>query len=147
VVRLRRDHDLPRHFEACSLATWARWAGWPLAGACCIGGISLVVRAESKTVEGAAALGVLVGVLLVVGLVRCRRYEIVVGRRTLGLSCGPYRHTVPLGSIEKGEARAAGGWRRLYADRELELVTSLGDRRFLVPTRDENELRPALGCE
>jgi hypothetical protein len=42
----------------------------------------------------------------VVHLVRCRRYEIIVGRRTLGLSCGPYRHTVSLGSIEKGEARA-----------------------------------------
>lgn len=59
------------------MATWARWAGWPLAV-----------------------------VLLVVHLVRCRRYEIIVGRRTLGLSCGPYRHTVSLGSIEKGEARA-----------------------------------------
>jgi hypothetical protein len=117
VVRLRRDHDVPRRFEACSLATWTRWAGWPLAG-----------------------------VLLVVCLVRCRRCEIIVGRRTLGLSCGPYRHTMPLTSIEKGEARAAGGWRLLCADREPELVTRLGNRRFLVPTRDENELRRALGC-
>ncbi len=108
---------MPRHFEACSLATWARWAGWPLAV-----------------------------VLLVVHLVRCRRYEIIVGRRTLGLSCGPYRHTVSLGSIEKGEARAAGGWRLLCADREPELVTRLGNRRFLVPTRDEHELRRGPGC-
>ena len=144
MVRIGRDHGLPRHFEGCQLAAWARALGWPLAALACVGGIWLFVAAGSQILEALAALVVLAGVVLVVGLVRCRRHELTVGERMVELRCGPYRHTLPVGSIEHAEPRPATGWRRLYAGRELVLTTSLDRGPLPVPTLDEAELHRAL---
>jgi hypothetical protein len=144
VVRIRRDRDLPRHFEAIPLAPWVHYVGWPSAGIFSAGGIWLVVGAASKPQEFLGALVALTGVMVAAALVRCRRYEITIGERTITLCCGPFRQTLPVGSLEAVHARRATGWRRLYADRELVLETSLYRGRMPVPTRDEAELRGAL---
>jgi hypothetical protein len=144
MVRISRDRDLPRHFDGSPLASWVHYVGWPSAGILCAGGIWLVVGAASKPQEFLGALVALAGVVVAAALVRCRRYEVTIGQRTITLCCGPFRQTLPVGSIEVVQARGATGWRRLYADRELVLETSLDRGPMPVPTRDEAELRGAL---
>jgi hypothetical protein len=144
MVQINRDVDLPLHYEASYLRFSLKAAGWLIAMLALPGGIAAFVRAESFAGEAVSALLVVVGVTLVVLLIRCRRYEVTVGKRMIELRLGPFRRTLPAGCVEEAVGRPASSWRRFYAPSELELATSVETRPFVVPTRDPNELRAAL---
>ena len=144
MVRVSRHRFLPRHFDASPLKTWVGAVGWPATIFFCTAGVLLFVRAGSMVAEAAAALVILVGASLLVTLVRCRRYEISVSDRLVELRVGPFRRSLPVGCVEAVEARPATLWRRLFADRELELTLSVETSTVVVPTCDEDELRRAL---
>ena len=144
MVRVTRIRSLPLHFEASPLKPWVVAVGWPTAIVVCVTGIALFARAESIFAEAVAASLLLVGGSLFVVLVRCRRFEMTVGERMIELQAGPFRHSLPAGCVVSGAVRPATRWRRLFADREVELTLSMDDRKTVVPTRDEEELRRVL---
>ena len=144
MVRITRDRDLPLHYEASPLKAAVRAVGWPAGIVATVVGITGFVRAGSVVAEAATALLVLIGGALVVALVRCRCYEVTVGRRMIKLRLGPFRRTLPAGCVEAATARRATSWRRLYAPRELALTLSVETRPLIVPTHDPDELRAAL---
>jgi hypothetical protein len=91
-----------------------------------------------------SALFVVVGCALVVLLVRCRRYEITVGKRMIELRLGPFRRTLPVACVIDAVERPASSWRRFFASRELAIALSVEARPLNVPTREPQELRAAL---
>ena len=97
MVQITRDGDLPLHYEASPLGAVFGIVGWPVAIIAMIGGIAAFVKAESAAAEAVASLLVVVGCALVVLLVRCRRYEVVVGERMTELRLGPFRRTLQTG--------------------------------------------------
>jgi hypothetical protein len=143
-LRIVRDGDLPLHFEAMPLRTPVLAVGWPAAVLACAAGVGLFVQSTSMTGEALAASLVLVGCSILVALVRCRRYEITVGQRMIDLRVGPFRRILPVGTVEALKAGPATSWRRLFADRELELTLSVNAQKAIVPTNNPDELRAAL---
>ena len=142
-MKLRRD-ELPLHFEGLRLRRWVVVAGWPLALAAAALGVVLVGISAQPLVD---AIGLVVGVLgavLIAGLVRCRRFEIMVGARVVTTTVGPLRRLVPVGQLERGEAREARSWRRLYSDYELAFDPPAPARTVILPTRDPEALQAAL---
>ena len=144
MVRVSRHRFVPLHFDASPLKSWVDFVGWPTALFLCTSGVIVFVRAGSMAVEAAAALLILIGGSLVVALVRCRRYEISISDRLVELRAGPFRRSLPVGCVDAAVAGPATSWRRLFADRELEMTLSVETRTVVVPTRDEDELRGAL---
>jgi hypothetical protein len=143
-VRIVRDGDLPLHFEAAPLKPAVVAVGWPVAILACAAGVLLYARAGSTVVEAAASLLALVGVSLVGGLARCRRYEITLGKRMIELRAGPFRRILPVGTVDAAKAGSATSWRRVFADRELELTLSVSAQKTIVPSNNPDELRAAL---
>lgn len=142
-MKLRRD-ELPLHFEGLRLRRWIVVAGWPLALAAAALGVVLVGTSAQPLVD---AIGLVVGVLgavLIAGLVRCRRYEIVVGARVVTTTVGPVRRLVPVGQLERGEIREARSWRRLYAGHELAFDLPAPARTVILPTAEPEALQAAL---
>ena len=144
MVRITRDGDLPLHYEASPLKTSVKVAAWPVAILATVGGIAGFVRAGSVAAEAVAALFVVVGCALMVSLVRCRRYELTVGKRMIELRMGSFRRTLPSGCVEKATTRPATSWRRLFAPQELVLRLSVETRPLIVPTHEPDDLRAAL---
>ena len=100
--------------------------------------------AESVVAEAVSVLSVGLGATLVMALVRCRRYEVTIGRRMIELRLGPFRRILPTGCVEKAAEQPASSWRRLYAPWELVLTMSVETRPLIVPTNDPDELRAVL---
>ena len=144
MVRITRDRDLPHHYEASSLKAHVNVAGWVVGVLATAAGIAGFARAESTVAEAVAVLLVLIGGTLVVALIRCRRYEVTVGKRMIELRLGPSRRTLPAGCVEKATIRPATSWRRLYASRELVLSLSVDTRPLIVPTNEPDALRAVL---
>lgn len=144
MVQITRDGDLPLHYEASPLGTPFLAVGWPAGIVAIVAGIAAFVKAESMAGEALAAVFVVVGCALVVLLVRCRRYEVVIGERMTELRLGPFRRTLPTGCVTEATERPASSWRRLFAPRELVLTVSVETRPLIVPTHDADELRAAL---
>ena len=144
MVRITRDGDLPLHYEASPLKTSVKVAAWPGAIFATVGGIAGFVRADSVAAEAVAALFVVVGCALVVSLVRCRCYELTVGKRMIELRMGSFRRTLPAGCVEKATTRPATSWRRLFSPQELVLSLSVESRVVIVPTCEPDELRAVL---
>jgi hypothetical protein len=143
-MKLQRE-EVPSHFEAVRLAPWVGVVGWPVVVASAVTGVVLAARASSRpAVEVLGVALAVVGALLIAGLVRCRTFETVVGRRLLTVGVGPLRRRVPIGLIEATEVRGARSWRRLFAASELELVLSAGRGSVTVPTRDPEALAAAV---
>lgn len=144
MVEITRDGDVPIHYEVSYLRYSMRAVGWLVAMLALPGGIAVFVRAGSFAGEAVGALLVVVGVTLVVLLIRCRRYEVTVGKRMIELRLGPFRRTLPAGCVEEATARRASSWRRLYAPREVALALSIETRVVIVPTHEPDDLRSAL---
>ena len=144
MVRITRDRDLPLHYEASPLKAAVGAVGWPAGVVAIVAGIAAFVGAASVAAEAVSALFVVAGSALVVLLVRCRRYEVTVGRRMIEARLGPFRRTLPVGCVEEARERPASSWRRLYAARELALTLSVETRPLILPTHDPDELRTAL---
>ncbi len=119
-------------------------AGWVVGVLATAAGIAGFARAESTVAEAVAVLLVLIGGTLVVALIRCRRYEVTVGKRMIELRLGPSRRILPAGCVEEATPRPATSWRRLYTPRELVLSLSVDTRPLIVPTHDPDELCAAL---
>ena len=140
MVRIQRDRDLPLHYEASPLKATVMVAGWMVGILAIVAGMAAFVGAESTVAEAAAACLILFGGTLVVALIRCRRYEVMVGERRIELRLGPFRRTLPAGCVETATERPAASWRRLYASRELALSLSVDTRPLNVPTQDPDDL-------
>jgi hypothetical protein len=107
-------------------------------------GTYLVGTADSFPVE---MFGVLLAgscALLFVALIRCRRFESVLGTRMLTVGAGPFRKRLPIGYIENLEPRTATSWRRLYSKRELVLRLRVGDRPIVFPSDQPEDLIGAI---
>jgi len=144
VVRISRDQDLPLHFEAVALRAPLKVVGWPVGVLTIVAGLTLAGRAGGPLAEAVGAALALVGGTLVVALIRCRRFEVTVGRKLMELRLGPFRRTLPAGSIEAVRVRPATSWRRLFADREAVLRSGIDSRPVILPTGEPEELREAL---
>lgn len=142
-MKLRRD-ELPLHFEGLRLRPWIVLAGWPLALAAASLGTVVVGKASQPLADAAGLLVGVLGAVLIAGLIRCRRYETVLGPSLLTIGAGPFRRRVPVGALERPEVRDAASWRRLYADRELVLEAPEHGQRFIVPSADPEALQAAL---
>jgi hypothetical protein len=144
MVRITRDRDLPLHYEASPFGVVVGGVGWLAGIVAIVAGIWAFVRAGSFLSEAVAAILVLIGCTLVVFLVRCRRYEVTVGKRIIELRLGPFRRTLPTGCVTETVQRSASSWRRFFAPREMELTLSVETRALVIPTHDPEELRAAL---
>jgi len=144
MLQITRDGDLPLHYETSPLRAAFGAGGWPVGIVAIVGGIAAFVRAESLAAEAVAALFVVAGCALVVLLVRCRRYEVIIGERMTELRLGPFRRTLPTGCVTDAVEQPASSWRRFFASRELVLTLSVETRPVIVPTHDPDELSTAL---
>ncbi|MCP4896412.1 MAG: hypothetical protein GY906_05500 [bacterium] len=146
-LRIAREDDreeIPIHFEGVPLKPAIRLAAWPSSLVCAIGGIALMVMRPGWVIEVGAALVAAIGVVLITALVRCRRYEMVVGEKWFFSTLGPFKRHIPLQLVEGAFERPAESWRRLFADRELVLQVPVGTGEDPFPTRDPGELLAAL---
>lgn len=139
-----QEDEIPLHFEGMYLRAWVKIVGWPLALACAMGGVMVAGKAPGLAVEMAGAIAAATGGVAIVALVRCRRFEIVLGERLLTVGAGPLLRRVPVGLIDRVEERIATSWRRLYADRELALDLSAGTRDIVFPCNQTEELRSMM---
>lgn len=130
--------EIPHHFEAIPLARPVRLLGWPAGILGFVGGVTAMVALAGSWAELAGAAVASLGSLTVFGLIRFRRYEIVVGSRWVEAGTGPLRHSLGREGLVVGPAQPATSWRRLYTDREVP-ITSYG-RTVRVPTRDPDGL-------
>jgi hypothetical protein len=144
MVQITRDRDLPLHYEASPLGGLVKAVGWPVGIVAIVGGIAAFVKAGSLAAEAVAALFVVAGCAVVVLLVRCRRYEVVIGERMTELRLGPFRRTLPTGCVSDVVEQPASSWRKFFAPRELVLTLSVETRPLIVPTHDPEEFRAAL---
>jgi hypothetical protein len=142
-MKLRRD-ELPMHFEGLRLRPWIVLAGWPVALAAASLGALLVGTSSQPLADAAGLLVGVLGAVLIAGLIRCRRYETVLGPSLLTIGAGPFRRRLPVGVLERSEVRDAASWRRLYADRELVLEAPEYGQRIIVPSADPEALQAAL---
>ena len=129
-----------------ALKVWVQLVGWPLGLACAVGGVGLAGKASAFAVE---LIGVVVAAasgILLVALVRCRRFEIVLGARLLTVGAGPLLRRVPVGLIERLEESSASSWRRLYSGREVVAHLTVGDRVLVFPSHDPQELLSAIAA-
>lgn len=138
------DDEVPRHYEGVPVKPWVLVIGWPLGLACAVGGVVLAGKASVFAVEMIGVIAAALGGVTIVALLRCRRFEIVLGARLLTVGAGPLLRRVPVGLIDGVEERAASSWRRLYADREVAAHLTVGDRVMIFPSNDPQEVTAAM---
>jgi len=142
-VRIERGletEEVPRFYDSSELRPAFARGGWIVAaGAIAVGVWAMVGGAGSWLADTGAVLAAL-GVIVVVGLIRFRRCEIIVGRRWATLQVGPVRHRLGSGQLAGADVRPARRWRRLYADRELQLDLAAHGRILRFPVCDSESL-------
>lgn len=137
--------DIPLHFESVPLRPPVVAVGWPAAVVGAAGGIALAVIGQDSAAELVGAVLAAAAGVAMIGLVRCRRFDVVVGRKWLQGVAGPIRNRVPVALIEELKGRPATGWRRLYSDTELAIATGRGGSELAMPTRELPALLAAVG--
>jgi hypothetical protein len=142
-MKLDRD-QLPLYFEGLRLKRWLAASGWPLAVVGAVVGVTLAGTVRSPLADGAGLVLGVASALVVAGLLRCRRCEIVIGPSLLTFGAGPFRRRVPAAWLEHGQLRPATSWRRLYADRELLFELPDHEGSFILPTAEPEALQAAL---
>ncbi len=144
--RLRASEldELPRHYEGMVLRPAARLTGWLLALALVAWGVGAMVRGTGGWLEAAGAAAAAMGGVMLVALVRLRRYEIIVGDRWIRVGAGPLAHRFGRHGTRTGGCRPATSWRRLYASTQLVLRAPAGGPVLAVPVRDAAELEAVL---
>lgn len=138
------DDKVPEHYHMVRLRTWVVLVGWPVSLALGVAGVTLAALSGELAAEGVGMVLAAAGGVALVGLVRCRRFEVVVTANTLETASGPFRRRLPLAFITGVTAAPSASWRRLYADREVRVDLQVGSRSLVVPTRDEEELLAVL---
>ena len=144
--RLRGEEadEVPHYYEAVSMRPEVLAAGWVLAILAVGGGIAAMVIGSDSWLENLGAIAGTLGAVLVVALVRLRRFEILLGEKWLAVKTGPVRHRFPVRSLGRPAARRASSWRRLFSPVELEVKISDPDRTIGLPTRDPEALAAEL---
>lgn len=140
------EDDIPLHYEGVLLKRWVQVAGWPLGVACAVIGVVVAGRGSAFASEVIGVVAAAMGGILIVALLRCRRFEIVLGPRLLTVGAGPLLRRVPVGLVEGLDESTATSWRRLYSDREVAVRLTVADRFLIFPSDDPDELRTALGA-
>jgi hypothetical protein len=142
-MKLQQD-QLPLYYEGLQFRRRLVLAGWPLALAVAGLGVVLVGTSAQPLVDASGLVVGVLGAVLIAGLVRCRRCEIVISGRAVTSTVGPLRRRAPVEWLERGELRRSRSWRRLFADREL--VFELPDHgpSFILPTAEPEALKQAL---
>jgi hypothetical protein len=145
VIRISRRASIPEHAESLPLRGLVRALGWALAGLGIVGGFLAAGAGEGRIAAWLAPLLVVVGGVVLAALWQCGKYDLTVGTTRIEVGTGPFKDTLATGAVESSEARPATAWRKLFAEREVVLVLSVGRwRRYPVPTRDPEGLRAAL---
>jgi hypothetical protein len=144
MIRIGRDQSIPVYVETIPLKPTSRVVGLLLGVLLLVGGFAEAIWADGTSGRVAGPLLVMAGGILVIAVVRCRAYEITVGTARTEAGTGPFRETIPTGSIESTELRPASGWRRLYADEEVLLHLDTGSGEAVVPSRDPAALHSAI---
>lgn len=140
----RETEKVPRHYEVMRLRAWVQLSGWPLSLVLGAGGVLLAALSATVAPEAVGMVLAAVGAVGIVGLIRCRRFEVVVTEKMLEAIAGPLRRRVPLGFIDAVDVETAVSWRRLYADRQVRVRLQVGERPLLVPSADPDELLAVL---
>lgn len=147
-LRLARKDDreeAPLHFEGLDLISWAKYSGWIGGITAATAGIVTMVRFAGSGTDVIGALSASIGAFFLAAVIRCRRLEIIVGKRWLKWRCGPFKNDIPVNLIRGGSSRASTGWRRLYAEREITLDFGTGQEGPILPTTDPEELTRFFG--
>ena len=95
------EEEVPLHYEGVPLKSLVQLAGWPCGLACAVGGVVMAGKASAFAVELSGVLLAAVGGVIIVALLRYRRFEIVLGPRLLTVGEGPLRQRVPVGLIDR----------------------------------------------
>jgi len=144
-ARADDSEDIPLHYESLALRPGVRAAGWAFGVAAVAGGITVMVVGQGTWVEVIGAVVAAAGGAAIAGLIRCGRFETMLGRRWLLAGAGPLRRRVAPDSVDSAITdRASTGWRRLYAGREEVLELAVHGARLVIPTRDPGALGEAL---
>lgn len=101
--------------------------GWIVACLLASGGIAVMVVFPDRPLEGVGAISAMIGIVLVVGLVRCRRFEITIVDGMVRFGTGPFVRRASLDEVREVHVRLATGLRRLFAVREVVLVGASPD--------------------
>ncbi len=136
--------DLPEFYEAVVLRPLISAAGWVLGIAGIVGGVVLMAGGAASWLENAGAAAGTAGALIVFGLLKFYRCELLVGKRWLMVQIGPVKHRLGLEAFESVHVRPARFWRRLFSKVEAELKLPSLDRILVFPTRDPGALRQQL---
>jgi len=134
--------EIPHHYEGLPLKRSVLITGWLLGLIGVMGGVSVMVTRAGSWLEVVGAAAATAGALALFGVIRFRRYEIVVGERWIDVGSGPLHHRLGRDGVQVGQPVPAAGWRRLYARLEVP-VTAYGGV-VKVPTGDPDDLRE--GC-
>ena len=144
-ARAGEREEVPLLWQGCGLRRVARLVGWVGGLGFAAGGVAAMVVGGGGVAEAAGAAAAAVGGIALLGVVRCRRFEVTVSRERLEAGTGPFRRRVALGLLGPAEVGVATRWRRWYAGREVRVeVVSTGEvLRF--PSDVPEELIEALG--
>ena len=120
------------HHEWAAPALSVRLVAWGLGTALAAAGVALAAVHDGTALEPVGMFLGLAGVIAIIAVWRCGRWETVVGSARLTCGAGPFRHRVPLGFIADVGHRPASGWRRAFAAEEVvvELVNGLDPLRM-----------------
>lgn len=138
------DVEIPEHYEGVPLKRTVLLLGWTVGLVLTVGGVSVMVLTAGTLFEAAGALCAAGGAIALAAVIRCRLYEIQVGRRWIKIGAGPLTRRFKSDLVAVHRQRTATGWRRLYADHEVVLILSISDDQHIVPTRDPTELQTAF---
>ena len=144
MFRISGGHSIPFHHESVPLRGGAVVLGWVLAVAGIGCGLSLAALARDWPAELLAPCLVVLGGLALVGVVRCRRYEVTLGSTRIDLRAGPFKRIVPSAAVESADRRPATGWRRLFGAEEMVLRVNVGSGKVAVPSRKPADVLGAL---
>ncbi len=143
-LRSSKIEDVPEFYEAVVLRPMITAAGWITGVVAIVGGVVLMAGGGAPWLENAGAAAGTVGALIVFGLLKFYRCELLLGKRWLMIRIGPVRHRLGLEAFESLHVRPARFWRRLFSHVEAELRLPSPNRALVFPTKDPETLQREL---
>ena len=143
-LRAGKTEEIPEFYEAVSLRPAVSVAGWVVGIAAIVGGGALRAGGAASWLENAGAGVGTIGALVMFGLLKFYRCELLLGKRWLMVRVGSVQHQFGLEAFESVHVRPARVWRILFSSVEAELRLSSLGRVLVFPTRDPEALRREL---
>lgn len=141
LARASRGTEVPELYEGLKLRAWARLSAWLCGLVFVTGGIAVMVSGDGALVELTGALGAAIGAVVLAGVIRCARFEIILGKEWLRIGAGPFTHRMKWDLVRDCTIRPSTGWRRLFADREIVFSLGFRDQVHLAPSNSPEEVR------